>query len=188
MVLVLEIGLFEVWRLLGALLAALVLASSVVALPMPVVIPVSVMAAVKASWRAVANHLAATVAWAVLIALLVGLGMLGALLCLIVIARLIAYASWRAYRDLTSTLATGASPRQDLLIQTTLFGRTKAQIARSGLTFGVGALVLHMLFIVRNLALESEAGTVGTFILFLVLSFGMLDFLAKNLSQWMLDI
>jgi len=48
-VLVLEIGLFEVWRLLGALLAALVLASSVVALPMLVVTPVSVMAAVKAS-------------------------------------------------------------------------------------------------------------------------------------------
>jgi hypothetical protein len=70
----------------------------------------------------------------------------------------------------------------------TVFGLTEGQIAQFGLTFGVGAFILYMLFIVLNLARESKAGKFGTFILFLVLSFGMLGFLAKNLIQWMLGI
>ncbi len=70
----------------------------------------------------------------------------------------------------------------------TLFGYTEDQIAQFGLTFGVGAFILYMLFIVFNLARESKAGKFGTFVLFLVLSFGMLGFLAKNLIQWILGI
>ena len=70
----------------------------------------------------------------------------------------------------------------------TLWGYTEAQIAQFGLTFGVGAFILYMLFIVFNLARESKAGKFGTFVLFLVLSFGMLGFLAKNLIQWVLGI
>ena len=70
----------------------------------------------------------------------------------------------------------------------TLFGYTEGQIAQFGLTFGVGAFILYMLYIVFNLARESKAGKFGTFVLFLVLSFGMLGFLAKNLIQWMLGI
>jgi len=70
----------------------------------------------------------------------------------------------------------------------TLFGYTEAQIAQFGLTFGVGAFILYMLFIVLNLARESRAGRFGTFVLFMVLSFGMLGFLAKNLIQWVLGI
>jgi hypothetical protein len=70
----------------------------------------------------------------------------------------------------------------------TLFGYGEAQIAQFGLTFGVGAFILYMLFIVFNLARESKAGKFGTFILFLVLSFGMLGFLAKNLIQWFLGM
>ncbi len=70
----------------------------------------------------------------------------------------------------------------------TLFGYTEGQIAQFGLTFGVGAFILYMLLIVFNLARESKAGKFGTFVLFLVLSFGMLGFLAKNLIQWMLGI
>jgi len=70
----------------------------------------------------------------------------------------------------------------------TVFGYTEGQIAQFGLTFGVGAFILYMLFIVLNLAKESKAGKFGTFILFLVLSFGMLGFLAKNLIQWLLGI
>jgi len=73
-------------------------------------------------------------------------------------------------------------------VNNTLFGYTEAQIAQFGLTFGVGAFILYMLFIVLNLALESKAGKFGTFILFLVLSFGMLGFMAKNLIQWLLGI
>lgn len=73
-------------------------------------------------------------------------------------------------------------------MQGTVFGYTEAQIAQFGLTFGVGAFILYMLFIVLNLARESKAGKFGTFILFLVLSFGMLGFLAKNLIQWVLGM
>ncbi|MEY4980387.1 MAG: hypothetical protein RLZZ352_2657 [Pseudomonadota bacterium] len=69
-----------------------------------------------------------------------------------------------------------------------LFGYSEGQIAQFGLTFGVGAFILYMLFIVLNLALESKAGKFGGFILFLVLSFGMLGFLAKNVIQWVLGI
>ncbi|MCD8514676.1 MAG: DUF2788 domain-containing protein [Burkholderiaceae bacterium] len=70
----------------------------------------------------------------------------------------------------------------------TIFGFTEGQIAQFGLTFGVGAFIVYMLFIVLNLAKESKAGKFGTFILFLVLSFGMLGFLAKNLIKWMLGL
>lgn len=70
----------------------------------------------------------------------------------------------------------------------TLWGFTEAQIAQFGMTVGIGAFILYMLFIVFNLARESKAGRFGTFVLFMVLSFGMLGFLAKSLIQWMLDI
>ena len=69
-----------------------------------------------------------------------------------------------------------------------IFGFTEAQISGFFLTYGVGAFILYMLFIVFNLARESKAGKFGTFVLFLVLSFGMLGFLAKNLIQWVLGM
>ncbi|TSE35894.1 hypothetical protein Tchar_00474 [Tepidimonas charontis] len=70
----------------------------------------------------------------------------------------------------------------------TLFGYTEAQIAQFGLTFGVGAFILYMLFIVLNLARESKAGKFGTFVLFLVLSLGILGFIAKNIIQWVMGM
>jgi len=73
-------------------------------------------------------------------------------------------------------------------METSLFGFSEDQIAQFGLTFGVGAFILYMLFIVFNLARESKAGKFGTFILFLVLSFGMLGFLAKNVIKWILNM
>ena len=69
-----------------------------------------------------------------------------------------------------------------------LFGLNEDQIANFGLTFGVGAFILFMLFIVLNLARESKAGKFGTLVLFFVLSFGMLGFIAKNVLQWMLHL
>jgi uncharacterized membrane protein len=95
-------GLITLWLLLGALLAAPVFASTVVALPMLVDTEASVMESVAESWRAVASHPGPMVLWAVVIALLVGLGMLTALLGLIVLIPLLAHASWHAYRDLTA--------------------------------------------------------------------------------------
>ena len=69
----------------------------------------------------------------------------------------------------------------------TLFGYTEAQIAGFGLTFGVGAFMLFMLFIIGQLAWESKAGKFGTFVLFLGLAFGMVGFVAKGLIQWVLE-
>ena len=73
-------------------------------------------------------------------------------------------------------------------MENTIFGYTEGQIAQFGLTFGVGAFILYMMFIVLNLARESKAGKFGTFILFLVLSFGMLGFVAKNIIKWVLGM
>ncbi len=100
-VLVRRVGLFEAWLVLGALLAAPVFASTVVALPMLVDQPVSVRTAVFRSWRAVSAHPGPATLWAVLIALLAGLGMASLLLGLVVLIPLIGHASWHAYRDLT---------------------------------------------------------------------------------------
>ncbi|MBL8372482.1 MAG: DUF2788 domain-containing protein [Burkholderiaceae bacterium] len=68
-----------------------------------------------------------------------------------------------------------------------MFGFTEEQIATFGLTFGVGAFMLYMIFIIGQLAWESKAGKFGTFVLFLALAFGMLGFVAKYLIQWYLE-
>jgi hypothetical protein len=65
-----------------------------------------------------------------------------------------------------------------------MFGFTEEQIAAFGLTFGVGAFMLYMLFIIGHLAWESKAGKLGTFVLFMALGFGMLGFVAKLVIQW----
>jgi hypothetical protein len=69
-----------------------------------------------------------------------------------------------------------------------MFGFTEEQIATFGLTFGVGAFMLYMLFIIAHLAWESKAGRFGTFVLFLGLAFGMTGFVAKYLIQWLIGI
>jgi hypothetical protein len=69
-----------------------------------------------------------------------------------------------------------------------MFGYTEEQIAQWGLTFGVGAFILYMLFIILQLARESKAGKFGTFVLFLVLGFGVLGFVAKNVIALLLNI
>ena len=64
-----------------------------------------------------------------------------------------------------------------------IFGYTEAQISGFFLTYGVGAFMLFMLFIIGELAWKSKAGKVGTFVLFFVLAFGMLGFVAKGLLE-----
>ena len=64
---------------------------------------------------------------------------------------------------------------------------TEEQFAQFGLTFGVTGFMLYMLFIIYQLARESKAGKFGTFVLFLVLSFGMVGFIAKNILVWILE-
>ena len=48
-----------------------------------------------------------------------------------------------------------------------LFGFTEQQISWFGLTFGLTAFMLYMLFIIGQIAYESKAGLFGTFVLFL---------------------
>lgn len=69
-----------------------------------------------------------------------------------------------------------------------MFGLTEEQISNFGLTWGLGGLIVFMLFIIFDLARKSKAGRFGTFILFFVLSFGIFGFLLKNLISWLLDI
>jgi hypothetical protein len=69
-----------------------------------------------------------------------------------------------------------------------MFGYTEEQVAEWGMTFGLGAFMLYMLFIIGELAYRSKAGKVGTFALFFVLAFGMVGFVAKSIIQKMWGI
>ena len=69
-----------------------------------------------------------------------------------------------------------------------MFGFTEEQISEFGVTFGVGGFILFMLFVIWKLARESKAGKFGTFVLFFVLAFGILGFIAKTIIQKMLGI
>ena len=57
-----------------------------------------------------------------------------------------------------------------------MFGFSEEQITEFGMTFGIGAFMLYMLFIIFDLARKSKAGKLGTFVLFFVLAFGMTGF------------
>ncbi|MFC1695337.1 DUF2788 domain-containing protein [Pseudomonadota bacterium] len=69
-----------------------------------------------------------------------------------------------------------------------MFGLTEEQISEFGLTWGLGLMIAFMLFIIWDLAKESNAGKFGTFILFFVLAFGMLGFVAKSVIKWLLGL
>ena len=65
-----------------------------------------------------------------------------------------------------------------------MFGFTEEQIAQFGLSFGVGAFMLYMVFIIFQLARESKAGKFGTFVLFLGLGFGLVGYVAKGVIKY----
>lgn len=73
-------------------------------------------------------------------------------------------------------------------MQSAPFGLTEAQVAEFGMTWGVGGFIAFMLFIIWKLARDSKAGRFGTFILFFVLAFGILGFVAKQAIQWLIGI
>jgi hypothetical protein len=64
-----------------------------------------------------------------------------------------------------------------------MFGLTEEQISDFGMTFGIGAFMLFMLFIIGEIAWKAKAGRTGTIVLFFVLSFGMLGFIAKTIME-----
>ena len=69
-----------------------------------------------------------------------------------------------------------------------MFEVTEEQITEIGMTWGLTFLIGYMLFIIWNLAQKSKAGRFGTFVLFFVLAFGMLGFVAKAVIKWIMGI
>ena len=69
-----------------------------------------------------------------------------------------------------------------------MFGFSEEQITEFGMTFGIGAFMAYMLFIIYDLAKKSKAGKLGTFVLFFVLAFGMIGFIAKSIIASLLGI
>ena len=65
-----------------------------------------------------------------------------------------------------------------------MFGYNEEQVAWFGLSFGVSAFMLYMVFIILQLARESKAGRLGTFVLLLGLGFGLLGFAAKGMIKY----
>ncbi len=92
--------LFELWVLMGGLLAAPVFASSVIAMPMLLDRNVSVLTAVLTSWRVVMANPLPMAAWATLILFATAFGMATLLIGLVIVLPLVGHASWHAYRDL----------------------------------------------------------------------------------------
>ena len=56
-----------------------------------------------------------------------------------------------------------------------------------GVTLGVGALILFMVFIVWDLARRSHAGRFGTLILYIGLAMGIVGFLIKVIITYLLE-
>jgi len=102
--------LFEVWLVLGGVLAAPIFASSVVAIPLLLDRRIGVMAAVLTSWRVVLANPVPLALWAALIMLLTLLGMATLMLGLVLVVPLLGHASWHAYRDLVDTAGLPAGP------------------------------------------------------------------------------
>ena len=69
-----------------------------------------------------------------------------------------------------------------------MFGFTEEQVSSFGMTFGIGAFMLYMLFIIGELAWKAKAGKTGTIVLFIVLSLGMVGFVAKSVIQKLWEV
>jgi uncharacterized membrane protein len=95
--------LFELWLVLGGLMAAPVFASSVVAMPLLLDRKLNTLHAVLTSWKVVLTHPLPMVLWAFLIMGLSMMGILSLFIGLIVIVPMLGHASWHAYRDLVDT-------------------------------------------------------------------------------------
>jgi uncharacterized membrane protein len=95
--------LFELWLVLGGLMAAPVFASSVVAMPLLLDRKLNTLQAVLTSWKVVLTHPMPMVLWAFLIMGLSMMGILSLFIGLIVIVPMLGHASWHAYRDLVDT-------------------------------------------------------------------------------------
>jgi hypothetical protein len=62
-----------------------------------------------------------------------------------------------------------------------------AWLTEYGVTLGVGALILFMMFIVWDLARRSNAGRFGTVMLYVGLAMGIAGFLIKVIITYLLE-
>lgn len=92
--------LFELWLILGGLMAAPLFASSVIAMPLLLDRRADVLQAVLASWQAVLANPVPMALWAALIMALTLLGMATLMAGLILTLPWLGHASWHAYRAL----------------------------------------------------------------------------------------
>jgi uncharacterized membrane protein len=92
--------LFELWLMLGGVLAAPIFASSVIALPLLLDRQVTLLQAVLTSWQVVLLNPLPMAFWAALIMGFTLLGLGSVLLGLIAVMPMLGHASWHAYRDL----------------------------------------------------------------------------------------
>ena len=69
-----------------------------------------------------------------------------------------------------------------------MFGFSEEQVSEFGVTVGLTLFIGYMLFIIYDLARKAKAGKLGTFVLFFVLAFGMLGFIAKAIIQKVLGL
>ena len=176
--------LFEIWLALGGLLAAPVFASSVVAIPLLLDREVGVLAAVLHQLARGDGQPAAdgTVGRPDHGPHAAGHGHADA------------RAGGRGAVDRARQLARLPRPgrhlrpgRAALRPGRGMFGYTEEQIAWFGLTFGVSAFMLYMVFIILQLARESKAGKFGTFVLLLGLGVGLVGFAAKGLIKFFMS-
>ena len=108
--------LFELWLMLGGLMAAPVFASSVVAMPLLLDRQMSTLQAVLTSWKVVLTHPTPMALWAFLIMGLSMIGILSLFIGLVVIVPMLGHASWHAYRDLVDTRdVPERMPRQEVV-------------------------------------------------------------------------
>jgi uncharacterized membrane protein len=86
----------------GGALAAIVFGVSVVAVPLIIDRQARASEAMRASLRATFANLPAMAVWACIIVAVTAIGFLTLLIGMVVVAPLLGYATWHAYRDLTS--------------------------------------------------------------------------------------
>lgn len=68
-----------------------------------------------------------------------------------------------------------------------MFGYSEEQISGFFLTWGIGAFILYMVFIIGQLAWKSKAGKFGTFVMFLGLGVGFIGYIAKVVIQYWIE-
>jgi len=91
---------FEIWLLMGGILAAPMFASSVVAMPLLLDRRVTLTQAVMISWYTVLANPLPMALWAALILGLTAMGLGTMMLGLVVVIPVLGHASWHAYREL----------------------------------------------------------------------------------------